>query len=132
VLVYGPLAHGLLTGAMSADTKFAEDDWRRVSPSLTGETFQRNLEVVQRLDEFAQQHGWKVSQLALAFTLAHPAVHVAIVGSRRRRHIEESLGAAEIKLSEDDLTEVRAIVADAVTIEEATPETMTELFGLVS
>jgi aryl-alcohol dehydrogenase-like predicted oxidoreductase len=130
VLVYGPLAHGLLAGAMSPDTTFAEDDWRRVSPSLTGDTFRRNLEVVQRLDEFAQQHGCKVSQLAIAFVLAHPAVDVAIVGSRRRRHIEESLGAAEIKLSEADLAEVRAIVEDAVTIEEATPETMTELMGL--
>jgi aryl-alcohol dehydrogenase-like predicted oxidoreductase len=132
VLVYGPLAHGLLTGTMGPDTKFAEDDWRRVSPSLTGETFQRNLEVVRRLEEFAQQHGCKVSQLAIAFTLAHPAVQVAIVGSRRRRHIEESLGAAEIKLTGSDLDELHAIVADAVTIEEATPETMTELFGLLS
>jgi aryl-alcohol dehydrogenase-like predicted oxidoreductase len=130
VLVYGPLAHGLLTGSMGPDTTFAENDWRHVSPSLTGDTFQRNVEVVQRLDEFAQQRGWKVSQLAIAFTLAHPGVQVAIVGSRRRAHIEESLGAAEIKLDDQDLADVRAIVSDAVTIEEATPETMTELMGL--
>jgi aryl-alcohol dehydrogenase-like predicted oxidoreductase len=49
VLVYGPLAHGLLTGSMGADTTFAEDDWRRVSPSLTGDTFHHNLQIVERL-----------------------------------------------------------------------------------
>jgi aryl-alcohol dehydrogenase-like predicted oxidoreductase len=130
VLVYGPLAHGLLTGAMGPDTTFAEDDWRRVSPSLSGETFHHNLEIVQRLDAFAQQLGCKLSQLAIAWALDHPAVHVAIVGSRRQKHIEESLGALELQLSDRDKAEVEKIIADAVPIEEATPETMTELMGL--
>jgi aryl-alcohol dehydrogenase-like predicted oxidoreductase len=120
VLVYGPLAHGLLTGAMSPDTTFVADDWRRVSPSLSGDTFHRNLEVVQRLREFADDHGYKVSQLAIAWALAHPAVHVAIVGSRRRRNIEESLGALDAQLSDQDMAEIDEIVADAVPIVEAT------------
>jgi len=130
VLVYGPLAHGLLTGAMGPDTTFAEDDWRRVSPSLTGETFAQNLRIVERLKQFAQDRGHSLSQLAIAWTLSHPAVHVAIVGSRSRKHIEESLGAAELKLSDEDKAEIEKIAADAVTIEEATPETITELMGL--
>jgi aryl-alcohol dehydrogenase-like predicted oxidoreductase len=130
VLVYGPLAHGLLTGAMSPETSFAEDDWRRVSPSLTGDTFHRNLEIVDQLASFAAERGWKVSQLAIAWTLAHPGIHVAIVGSRSRTHIEESLGALEIHFSERELGEIENIIADAATIEEATPETMTELMGL--
>jgi aryl-alcohol dehydrogenase-like predicted oxidoreductase len=130
VLAYGPLAHGLLTGAMSPETSFAEDDWRRVSPSLTGETFQHNLEIVERLEQFARERGYAVSQLAIAWTLAHPAVHVAIVGSRRRKHIEESLGAVEIKLSDQEKGEIEQIIADATPIQEATPETITELMGL--
>jgi aryl-alcohol dehydrogenase-like predicted oxidoreductase len=130
VLVYGPLAHGLLTGAMSPKTTFVDDDWRSVSPSLSGETFRRNLEVVQRLEAFADDRGCKVSQLAIAWALAHPAVQVAIVGSRRQRHIEESLGALEVKLSDQDLAEIDEIVAGAVPIVEATPETITELQGL--
>ena len=130
VLVYGPLAHGLLTGAMGRDTTFDEDDWRRVSPSLTGETFHRNLEVVERLQGFAGDRGWTISQLAIAWTLEHPAVDVAIVGSRRRRHIEESLGATELSLSEQDRAEIDQLLSDAVPIEEATPETITELMGL--
>jgi aryl-alcohol dehydrogenase-like predicted oxidoreductase len=130
VLVYGPLAHGLLSGAMSPNTTFAEDDWRRVSPSLTGDAFRHNLEIVQRLNEFARQRGYKVSQLAIAWALSNPAVHVAIVGSRRREHIDESLGALELRLSGEDMGEIERILADATTIEEATPETMTELMGL--
>jgi aryl-alcohol dehydrogenase-like predicted oxidoreductase len=131
VLAYGPLAHGLLTGAMSPDTSFAEDDWRRVSPSLAGDTFRRNLEIVERLEQFARQRGYHVSQLAIAWTLANPAVNVAIVGSRRREHIERSLGALEIELSDRDKGEIERIIADAAAIDEATPETMTELMGLV-
>ncbi len=130
VLVYGPLAHGLLTGAMGPDTSFARDDWRRVSPSLSGDTFRRNLQVVERLERFSRERGYQVSQLAIAWTLAHAGVQVAIVGSRRQQHIAESLGAAELKLSDQDLAEIDVILQDAVTIEEATPETMTELMGL--
>ncbi len=130
VLVYGPLAHGLLTGAMGPETTFAEDDWRRVSPSLTGDSFHHNLDIVARLNEYAQERGCSLSQLAIAWTLAHPAVHVAIVGSRRRKHIEESLGAAELELTAEDRAELESITADAVTIVEATPETITELMGL--
>jgi aryl-alcohol dehydrogenase-like predicted oxidoreductase len=115
---------------MGPETSFAQDDWRRVSPSLTGETFERNLQIVERLKQFAQERGHSLSQLAIAWTLSHPAVHVAIVGSRRRAHIEESLGAATFTLSEQDRAEVERIASDAVTIEEATPETMTELMGL--
>ncbi len=130
VLVYGPLAHGLLTGTMSPGTTFAQDDWRRVSPSLTGETFHTNLQVVEALKPFAAERGWTISQLAIAWTLAHPAVHVAIVGSRRRRHIEESLGAAELVLSDEDKGEIETLLAEAEPIVEATPETITELMGL--
>jgi aryl-alcohol dehydrogenase-like predicted oxidoreductase len=124
VLVYGPLAHGLLTGAMSPDTEFSDDDWRSLTTEFAGEKFERNLQVVERLKEVASQTGCTVSQLAIAWTLANPAVHVAIVGSRSRDHIEESIGAAEVSLSEGDLRAVEEIVADGVQLAGPSPEGM--------
>jgi len=86
---------------------------------------------VEELTRFAQERGYTVSQLAIAWTLAHPAVHAAIVGSRSTRHIEESLGAVRVALSEQDIADIERIVAGAVPMEEATPETMSEVMGLV-
>lgn len=123
VLVYGPLAHGLLTGAMDRETRFAQDDWRSKSALFTGETFQRNLRTVAGLERFAQERGYSVGRLAIAWTLANPAVHVAIVGSRSIEHIEDSLGALEIELSRGDLEEIERIMTGAVPVAGPTPET---------
>ena len=123
MLVYGPLAHGLLTGAMDSETTFAPEDWRSKSALFTGETFQRNLQTVAELERFAQERGYSVGRLAIAWTLANPAVHVAIVGSRSIEHIEHSLGALEIELSEEDLSEIERIMAGAVPVAGPTPET---------
>ena len=122
VLIYGPLAHGLLSGTMDEDTTFAEDDWRRQSPLFHGDAFRRNLETVRELDGFARERGRSVSQLAIAWTLANPAVDVAIVGARRATHIEGSVGAADFDLSEDDLAEIDRIMAGAVTVAGPSPE----------
>ncbi|HEX8159844.1 MAG TPA: aldo/keto reductase, partial [Solirubrobacteraceae bacterium] len=103
VLVYGPLAHGLLTGAMDEHTTFAADDWRSRSPLFAGDTFRRNLQTVRELERWAAERGHTVSQLAIAWTLAHPAVDVAIVGARRPAHIEDSVGAADVELTAEDL-----------------------------
>ena len=81
-LVYGPLAHGLLSGRMTSDTTFAADDWRSNSDLFVGETFRRNLAVVEDLTRFAARRGATVAQLAIAWALANSAVDVAIVGAR--------------------------------------------------
>jgi aryl-alcohol dehydrogenase-like predicted oxidoreductase len=123
VLVYGPLAHGLLTGAMDEHTTFADDDWRSQSPVFKGETFRRNLEAVGELERFAADElGTSVAQLAIAWTLANPAVHVAIVGARSPGHIEESIAAAELRLSEVDLKRIDRIMADSVGVAGPFPE----------
>jgi aryl-alcohol dehydrogenase-like predicted oxidoreductase len=124
VLVYGPLAHGLLTGAMDEHTTFAADDWRSRSPLFEGETFRRNLRTVGELERWAGERGHTVSQLAIAWALAHPAVDVAIVGARRPVHIEDSVGAAEIELTADDLAEIDHIMAGAVTVAGPSPESV--------
>ena len=84
VLVYGPLAHGLLSGTMNEHTTFAPNDWRSKSPLFRGEQFAKNLDAVSALKAFAAKRGISVAQLAIAWTLANPAVDVAIVGVRIR------------------------------------------------
>jgi aryl-alcohol dehydrogenase-like predicted oxidoreductase len=127
VLIYGPLAHGLLTGALDEDTQFAPDDWRSGAPFFKGDAYRRNLEVVRKLGRFAsEQLGASVSQLAIAWTLANPAVHVAIVGARHPGHIEDSVAAANLSLSDADLVEIDGIIADSVPLSGPSPEMMPE------
>jgi aryl-alcohol dehydrogenase-like predicted oxidoreductase len=123
VLVYGPLAHGLLTGALDEHMTFAADDWRSRAPFFKGEDFRRNVEVVGELERFAaEQLGVSVSRLAIAWTLANPAVQAAIVGARSPKHIEDSIGAAELGLSEVDLEQIDRIMAPSVGLSGPSPE----------
>jgi aryl-alcohol dehydrogenase-like predicted oxidoreductase len=124
VLVYGPLAHGLLSGRMTAATTFAADDWRGTSPDFTGAAFRRNLQVVQRLKEFARERAIALPELAVGWTLANPAVDVAILGARRPAHLEGTAAAADLHLAPEDLGAIDAIVADAVPVSGPHPEGM--------
>ena len=127
VLIYGALAHGLLTGAMDDETTFAPDDWRSGAPFFKGEDFHRNLEVVRELERFAKERfGVSVSRLAIAWTLANPDVQVAIVGARHPGHIEDSVAAAQLDLSEADLEQIDRIMAGAVAMSGPHPEMMPE------
>src|SRR5215211_657966 len=108
------MGHGLLSGRMTESMTFDSDDWRCKSPDFTGETFRRNLAVVERLKGVARERGMSLPRLAVAWTLAHPAVQVAIVGARRPAHLDGTASAADVELSEADLREIDAIVADAV------------------
>ena len=111
VLAYGPLAHGLLGGTITEATTFGGDDWRSHSPAFTGPGIRRNLEVVAAPGRSAADRGATTAQLAVAWVLAHPAVQVAIVGSRTPAHLEESLGALDLTLSQGDLAEIDSIMA---------------------
>jgi aryl-alcohol dehydrogenase-like predicted oxidoreductase len=122
VLVYSPLGSGLLTGTMTEDTTFDDDDWRAQASAFRGENFRTNLRVVDELKEFAAGKGIEVSQLAIAWVLAQPEVDVAIVGARSRRNIERSLAAVDIELTADDLAQIDHITMDGVEVEGATPE----------
>ncbi|MDP9134349.1 MAG: aldo/keto reductase, partial [Actinomycetota bacterium] len=122
VLVYGPLAHGLLTGTIDADSEFADDDWRSGSPLFNGTNLTQNLEVVRQLSDVASDLGCTLSQLAIAWTLVHPAVHVAIVGSRSPDHIEEAVGALDVELADEDLQRIVTIMQGAVAADGPSPE----------
>jgi aryl-alcohol dehydrogenase-like predicted oxidoreductase len=127
VLVYGPLAHGLLTGALDENTQFAPGDWRSGAPFFKGEAYRRNVQVVSELKRLASEElGTSVSRLAIAWTLANPAVHAAIVGARSAKHIEDSIGAAELSLSKADLERIDRIMAGAVAMSGPAPEMMPE------
>jgi aryl-alcohol dehydrogenase-like predicted oxidoreductase len=127
VLVYGALAHGLLTGAMDENTTFAHDDWRSGAPFFKGDEFHRNLEVVRKLKSFASDElGVSVSRMAIAWTLANPAVQVTIVGARHPGHIEDSVAAAKLSLSEADLEEIEGIMAGSASMGGPHPEMMPE------
>ncbi|MGD0439018.1 MAG: aldo/keto reductase [Acidimicrobiales bacterium] len=123
VLVYGPLAHGLLTSNLSHSTTFAADDWRHASPSFRGATFRRNLEVVAKLETFAQQEfGTSVSRLAVAWTLARPGIDVAIVGTRDPAHVDDAVRAVDLQLDEEALANIDNVTSSAVTVTSPSPE----------
>jgi len=124
VLVYGPLAHGLLSGRMTMEMKFAADDWRSHSADFTGTSFRQNLHVIERLKRYAASRGITLPQLAVAWTISHPAVHVAIVGARRASQLDGTVSAADVSLAEHDRDEIGRILSEAVRVAGPSPEGM--------
>jgi aryl-alcohol dehydrogenase-like predicted oxidoreductase len=124
VLIYGPLAHGLLAGTFTPQTSFAADDWRSKSEIFHGKNFLRNLAVVEHLKQLAEQEGMTVAQLAIAWVLAQPAIDVAIVGARNPEQLEQTAPAGEIHLTQATLREIERIMREAVPIGGPAPEGM--------
>jgi aryl-alcohol dehydrogenase-like predicted oxidoreductase len=108
---------------VEAGTRFAPDDWRSKSDLFRGELYQRNLRVVSALERFAQfELDTSVSRLAIAWTLANPAVHVAIVGTRSTGHIEDAIAAVDLELDAQALRRIDQIVSDEVPVGGPSPE----------
>jgi aryl-alcohol dehydrogenase-like predicted oxidoreductase len=124
VLVYGPLAHGLLSGTMTPQMTFAADDWRGSSTDFRGEGFARDLDLVERLKRYAAARDITLPQLAIAWTISNPDVDVAIIGARQRAHLSDPAAAADIRLSSSDRSEIDAMLANAVEIVGPAPEAM--------
>jgi aryl-alcohol dehydrogenase-like predicted oxidoreductase len=125
VLVYAPLAHGLLSGGLAEDSKFAPNDWRSKSPVFRGEAYRRNLAVVSALQRFAKfELGTSVSRLAVAWTLANPAVHVAIVGTRNQEHVDDAVAAADLVLDQQTMKVIEEIIRAEVPVGGPSPETV--------
>ncbi len=124
VLVYGPLAHGLLSGTMTPQTTFPADDWRGNSNDFRGDRFARDLEVVERLKQYAAARDITLPQLAIAWAISNPAVDVAIVGARHPQHLDDPAAAAHIRLGASDRDEIDALLANAVEIVGPAPEAM--------
>jgi aryl-alcohol dehydrogenase-like predicted oxidoreductase len=122
VLVYGPLAHGLLGGHLNEDTIFPPGDWRASSPDFHGQPYRRNLAAVTRLQRLASEMGVSLGQLAVAWTLTNPAVQVAIVGTRDPRHVDEAVAAAHIHLDHDVMRRIDEIMTDTIPVVGPSPE----------
>ena len=100
-VAYSPLGRGFLTGQFKKFEDIPEDDYRRHSPRFQGENFEKNLELVRRVNEIANEKGCTPSQLALAWVLAQEVV--PIPGTKRRTYLEENAAALDVELTTDDL-----------------------------
>ena len=112
VIVYSPMRSGLLTGKMTAERvqNMPSDDWRRNADDFQEPRFSRNLELVERLTEIGEWRGKSPAEVAIAWTLRHPAVTAAIVGGRRPDQVDGIIGAAEFRLSEDEIEEIETAI----------------------
>lgn len=113
LMVYGPLAFGLLAGAFTTDTTFSANDWRSTGGRpgwnvgvFAEENFQRNVRVVEELGPIANRRGKKMAQMALRWVLSDPAVSVALVGTRSIQEVEDNMGVLDWALSSADLEEI--------------------------
>jgi aryl-alcohol dehydrogenase-like predicted oxidoreductase len=107
-VAYSPLGRGFLTGQFKSFDDLEADDYRRYSPRFQGENFQKNLELVDRINALAQAKGINASQLALAWVIAQGKDIIPIPGTKRRKYLEENIAASDIALSAQELAEIDA------------------------
>jgi aryl-alcohol dehydrogenase-like predicted oxidoreductase len=114
VIVYSPMASGLLTGAMTREraAKLPKDDWRKNHPDFSEPALSRNLALVERLREIARRHNRSAGEVAIAWTLHNPAVTGAIVGARNARQAEGVMRAGGLRLTDEDVSEIETFVAE--------------------
>lgn len=124
---YSPLGRGFLTGQFKIFDDLPADDYRRNSPRFQGENFQKNLDLVDRIREIANEKGCKPSQLALAWVLAQGEDIVPIPGTKRRKYLEENLGALDVKLTPQDLERIDSAFPNGTAAGQRYPENMMAL-----
>lgn len=123
-VAYSPLGRGFLTGQFKSFDDLAADDYRRHSPRFQGENFDKNLELVKRIQEIAAERGCTASQLALAWVLAQGEDLIPIPGTKRRTYLEENLDALNIELTAEDLQRINDVAPQGVAAGTRYPEAM--------
>ena len=123
-VAYSPLGRGFLTGQFKRFEDFAADDYRRISPRFQGENFQKNLDLVARVETIAREKRCTPSQLALAWLLAQGEDVIPIPGTKRRKYLEENVGALNVKLTAEDLRRIDEVAPKGVAAGARYPETM--------
>ncbi len=123
-VAYSPLGRGFLTGQFTRFEDFPEDDYRRFSPRFQGDNFQRNLDLVHRVEEIAKDKGCKPAQLALAWVLAQDENIVPIPGTKRRKYLEENVAALDVKLTKEELRRIDEIFPTGAAAGDRYPEHM--------
>jgi len=121
-VAYSPLGRGFLTGRFKQFEDLPADDYRRNSPRFQGENFQKNLDLVRKIDEIAREKGCTAAQLALAWLLNRGADIVPIPGTKQRRRLEENVGALGIRLTSRDLARIDAVAPKGAAAGERYPE----------
>jgi aryl-alcohol dehydrogenase-like predicted oxidoreductase len=108
-VAYSPLGRGFLTGRFRTFEDLPEDDYRRNSPRFQDQNFQKNLDLVERVEEIARRKQCSPAQLALAWLLAQGKDIVPIPGTKQRRYLEENIGALDVQLTSADLEEIEEV-----------------------
>jgi aryl-alcohol dehydrogenase-like predicted oxidoreductase len=123
-VAYSPLGRGFLTGQFTRLEDLPADDYRRNSPRFQGANFQKNLDLVRRVEEIAKEKGCKPSQLALAWVLAQGKDIAPIPGTKRRKYLEENVAALDVKLTPEDLRRIDQIFPTGAAAGLRYPEAM--------
>jgi len=108
-VAYSPLGRGFLTGQIKKYDDLAVDDYRRNSPRFQGENFQKNLQLVARVESIAKEKRCTPSQLALAWLLVQGKDIIPIPGTKRRTYLEENAGAINVELTAEDLRRIEEV-----------------------
>ena len=109
-VAYSPLGRGFLTAKITNLDGLAKDDWRRGMPRFEQENFRRNMELVEKIRAIAASNGCTPAQLALAWVMAQGDDIVPIPGTKRRQYLEENVGALDIRLTPEELTEIDSLI----------------------
>jgi aryl-alcohol dehydrogenase-like predicted oxidoreductase len=126
---YSPLGRGFLTGKIQKPEDLPEDDYRRTTPRFQGENFQRNLDLVKRVEEIAREKHCTPAQLALAWVLAQGNHIVPIPGTKRRKYLQENIGALDVDLTSDDLARIDEVAPKDAFAGSRYPEAMMRLLS---
>ena len=126
-VAYSPLGRGFLAGQFKKFEDLAADDYRRFSPRFQGENFQKNLDLVKKVEELAHEKKCQPSQLALAWVLAQGDDIVPIPGTKRRKYLEENVAAVDLTLTPDDLRRLNEVFPSGAAAGLRYPEHMMNL-----
>jgi aryl-alcohol dehydrogenase-like predicted oxidoreductase len=126
---YSPLGRGFLTGKIQKLEDLSDDDYRKTTPRFQGENFQRNLDLVKHVEEIARAKHCTPAQLALAWVLAQGQDIVPIPGTKRRKYLQENIGALDVDLMSEDLARIDEVAPKDAFAGSRYPEAMMKLMG---
>jgi len=126
---YSPLGRGFLTGKIQRPEDLPEEDYRKTTPRFQGENFQRNLDLVKRVQEIAREKRCTPAQLALAWVLAQGEDIVPIPGTKRRKYLQENIGALDLDLTSKDLERIDKVAPKDAFAGSRYPEAMMKLLN---
>jgi len=126
---YSPLGRGFLTGKIQKPEDLPQDDYRSTTPRFQGEYFQRNVDLVKRVEEIARDKRCTPAQLALAWVLVQGENIIPIPGTKRRKYLQENVGALDVDLTREDLARIDEVAPKDAFAGSRYPEAMMKLLS---